>query len=354
MTLANGLNAITEGVQYQSTVGAWSGLTGGAVGSTLTSNGAGILPSFQPTATGLGIGKWVLLAAIDLPLSVSSNVTFSSLMNSSIYQDYVIMLGDVAADTGQPTLLMRGSVNNGSTWISTAYMGGSITNTFNSATLTNRITNTDFLNLPQNGDSDTVFRGITGQVWINLAIEPALGIRATTVNSELAIVGDVIGTSFKTFSTSSYSPISDGQVNALQFTWSNGAGLVGNFTMYGLLRTGGSGSGGGLTWFEVTTTSASMTVNNGYVASNAALVTLTLPASAAVGDQLTINGKGAGGWRIAQNALQQVQLGTLATTAGVGGFVASINRYDSVVLQCITAGTATIWTAKSAGNLDLA
>ena len=53
-----------------------------------------------------------------------------------------------------------------------------------------------------------------------------------------------------------------------------------------------SGSGGGYSWTEVTGTSQAMAVNNGYIANNAGLVTLTLPATAAVGDTVIVQGKG--------------------------------------------------------------
>ena len=38
-----------------------------------------------------------------------------------------------------------------------------------------------------------------------------------------------------------------------------------------------TGSGSGFAWTEVTGTSSSMSINNGYIANNAGLVTLTLP-----------------------------------------------------------------------------
>jgi hypothetical protein len=96
----------------------------------------------------------------------------------------------------------------------------------------------------------------------------------------------------------------------------------------------------GITWSNVTGTSQSAAVNTGYIANNAALVTVTLPASAAVGDVIKIQGAGAGGWLLAQNASQTV-IGnaSTATTAGVGGSVASTDRYDSIEIVCITANT---------------
>ena len=63
-----------------------------------------------------------------------------------------------------------------------------------------------------------------------------------------------------------------------------------------------SGGGGGITWNEVTGTSQAAAVDNGYICNNASLVTVTLPDTAALGSVVAITGKGAGGWKVAQNA----------------------------------------------------
>lgn len=111
-------------------------------------------------------------------------------------------------------------------------------------------------------------------------------------------------------------------------------------------------SGSGMTWNEVTGTSASMSVNNAYVANNAGLVTLTLPAVAAFGDVVQIVGKGAGLWTIAQNAGQTIHFGVLDTTGGAGGSLSAILQRDTVELVCTTANTD--WTVYSViGNLTV-
>lgn len=110
--------------------------------------------------------------------------------------------------------------------------------------------------------------------------------------------------------------------------------------------------GGLIGWTEVTGTSQTAVVNNGYICNNVALVTVTLPSTATVGQVVSIRGSGAGGWKIAQNASGQINVGTSATTAGVGGSVASSNRYDCVDLICITANN--IWVANGIqGNLTI-
>ena len=99
-------------------------------------------------------------------------------------------------------------------------------------------------------------------------------------------------------------------------------------------------------WNTVTGTSATMAVNSGYLPNNVGLVTLTLPTSSVVGDEIAISGQGAGGWIIAQGAGQQVQVGATASTLGAGGSVASSNRYDSIRLVCMVAST--LWTTTGA------
>lgn len=93
---------------------------------------------------------------------------------------------------------------------------------------------------------------------------------------------------------------------------------------------------------NVTANSTSMVVNTSYTINNGALATLTLPAVSAVGDIVEITGNSASGWSIAQNAGQNIQVVALSSTVGVGGSVASTNRYDSIRLKCVVANTTWI------------
>ena len=112
-----------------------------------------------------------------------------------------------------------------------------------------------------------------------------------------------------------------------------------------------SGTGSGIGWTEVTGTSQTMTADSGWITNNAGLVTLTLPTTAAVGTAISVIGKGAGGWTIAQNAGQNVQIGNVSSTVGTGGSISSSNRYDSLDLICTTANTTwtTLGATQSAG-----
>lgn len=106
----------------------------------------------------------------------------------------------------------------------------------------------------------------------------------------------------------------------------------------------------GLVWNNITTTSASMSIENGYLANNAALVTLTLPTTAAQFTVIQVVGNGAGGWKIAQNAGQTINFDATPTTTGTGGSLSSTNLFDCVELLCTVANTT--WSVLgSMGNI---
>jgi hypothetical protein len=96
---------------------------------------------------------------------------------------------------------------------------------------------------------------------------------------------------------------------------------------------------------DVTGSTQQMAVNNAYVADKSTLVTFTLPTSAAVGDRVSIVGYGSGGWQLAQNASQIIHFGSVDSTTGTSGYLASNNRYDSVELSCVV--TNTDWTVRA-------
>ncbi len=114
----------------------------------------------------------------------------------------------------------------------------------------------------------------------------------------------------------------------------------------------GTWAGGVSSWVDVTGTTQSMSVNVGYIADNAGLVTITLPTTAAQGTVQRVAGNGAGGWLIAQNASQNIKIGNQTTTTGTGGSLASTNRYDQLELLCTVANTT--WVAMGGwGNITV-
>lgn len=109
---------------------------------------------------------------------------------------------------------------------------------------------------------------------------------------------------------------------------------------------------GSTNWVNVTTTTQAVAVNTNYVANNVALVTLTLPSTAAFGSEFEFTAAQAAGFLIAQNAGQSIVFGDDTTTVGTGGSIASTLAGDSIRLVCITANTK-FQVLSSIGNLSV-
>lgn len=107
-----------------------------------------------------------------------------------------------------------------------------------------------------------------------------------------------------------------------------------------------SATTGSLAWTTVTSATQTLVAANGYVTNRAGGVTYTLPASGTVGDTIMIVGQ-LGLSTVAQNANQQILIGTDSSTVGVGGSVAGTNVGDCIQIVCITAGASTVWRTTS-------
>jgi len=111
-------------------------------------------------------------------------------------------------------------------------------------------------------------------------------------------------------------------------------------------------TGAGFTWNTVAGTTQTVAKDNGYKNGNAGLTTYLLPATGAVGDTFQLAGFGAGGWILTQNASQTIHFNSTDTTVGVGGSIASTNRYNTIEVMCIVANTD--WTVlDSSGTLTV-
>ena len=122
----------------------------------------------------------------------------------------------------------------------------------------------------------------------------------------------------------------------------------------GLSINGGAGtislsvSGGGISWSSIVA-NQTLAINNGYFVTSGAL-SLALPASSSVGDQLVVALRGGTSWTITQAAGQSISIGSNTTTVGAGGSLASTANGDCVRLVCHTANTG--WfTESSMGNI---
>lgn len=136
-----------------------------------------------------------------------------------------------------------------------------------------------------------------------------------------------------------------------------GTGLTSPGSSGNVLTSNGSAwvsspaSGGALSWSEVTGTSQSAAVNTGYITNNAALVTVSLPSTFALGSVIRVANKGAGGFSVVAAAGDTIIFGTQSSSAG--GSATFTATGDCIELLCITADTT--WRIiSSVGNITLA
>lgn len=193
---------------------------------------------------------------------------------------------------------------------------------------------------------------------------------AINCNTAGVVSYDGAGT-FTSSSVTNNAVLLGGAANAIQsLALSNGQLAIGNTggtpaaatltAGTGVSITNGAGSitvsaaGGGLSWSVVTGLSQAAAVNNGYIANNVGQVVVTLPAVSAVGDMIAVTGiNNPTGWRIAQNAGNQIFFGTATTASGVLGSLTSTAIRDTVHLVCTAANTN--WQViSSIGNITVA
>lgn len=107
---------------------------------------------------------------------------------------------------------------------------------------------------------------------------------------------------------------------------------------------------GGFVYNDVAGTSQAAAINNGYIISNAAQTTVTLPATAAEGSVVAVVGKGAAGWVLAANTGQTIKIGN--TTTSTAGSLTSTDAGDCVYVVCTTANVT--WRVTNMiGNLTV-
>lgn len=111
-------------------------------------------------------------------------------------------------------------------------------------------------------------------------------------------------------------------------------------------------TGGGLTWQNIGASQA-LVNNYGYVCGSGAGLSFSLPATASVGYVIQLALNGATSWTVTQGAGQQIRLGNVQTTSGVGGYLASTAQGDWIELICDVANTHWIGCVKE-GNITVA
>jgi hypothetical protein len=136
-------------------------------------------------------------------------------------------------------------------------------------------------------------------------------------------------------------PSTNGQVTKPIFiATSTTAGWFVNFR--GLVISTGTSS------TQIVTAATNIVNNQTYITNHATTrVELTLPVTAAVGDRVRIVGYGAAGWKLKQNASQLIHDGSVDTTTGTGGSLASISTYDNGEWICVVANTEWVTITKN-------
>jgi hypothetical protein len=161
----------------------------------------------------------------------------------------------------------------------------------------------------------------------------ATSAQGSTADSAVQDTGNETIAGVKTFSSSPIvpAPTTDLQASTKKYVDDNG--------------------GGGITWSAVTA-NTTMAVGTGSLANKATLLTLTLPATSAVGETVRVAGMNAGLWKVAQAANQYIKFGNQNTTTGTGGSLASVSTYDAVELVCIEANVGWV-VVSSQGNITV-
>lgn len=107
----------------------------------------------------------------------------------------------------------------------------------------------------------------------------------------------------------------------------------------------------GLEWTVIAANTVAAS-GNGYFTNGGGMLSITLPAVSAVGDTFEVAAMAATGWRIVQGGGQQIRVGNLTTTLGVGGALISIQQGDWITLVCNVANTS--WMCKvEQGNVTV-
>lgn len=104
----------------------------------------------------------------------------------------------------------------------------------------------------------------------------------------------------------------------------------------------------GMAWSTIAGTSQAAVVDSGYISGNAGQTTVTLPATAAIGSVVGLEGLGAAGWILMANVGQTIQIGSQVTSSG--GTLTSAAATDNVYVVCIVSDTTwRVQTTNSAG-----
>jgi hypothetical protein len=307
----------------------------GTAGQVLTSNGPGALPTFQnagaasggsgvmgasPTTSLIAAGATNYIAPFGDQKSATQADQQWAIPSAGTVSDLYVYVSANASTTDTTVTLFKNSVATTLTVTITALTTG----TFSDTTHTVSVAAGDLLQWELDGATTG---DVDGSIGMDFVISGGGGGGTTAFNTDSGTANETGG--------------------AINIFGAGGITTSGSGSTVTI-----TGSGTGITWSTVSSASQALAVNHGYVVNNGTLCTLTLPASAAVGDVIYITGLGAGGWTIAQNSGQLIHFGSAVTTTGVGGSLSSTNQYNTITLVCSVTNT-TFNVLSSIGNITV-
>ncbi len=251
-------------------------------------------------------------------------------------------------------MALNNNLNNGTVPLTPSFGGTGVANTgtftiggntaFSGAfTFTGIITGNTTVTFPTSGTLATT-ASASGIVDVGTAGQIAYYPASTAEVAGLTTVPVTAGGTGVATMTTAYAPVAAGTTatGALQVcsTGLSTSGFVLTSTGASSLPTFQALPAGGIVWANISGTTQAAAVNTGYVVGNVSQTTITLPATAAVGSVVQIQGKGAAGWILAANTGQVIQVGQTASSAT--GSVTSAAAYDAIQVVCVTADTT--WT----------
>jgi hypothetical protein len=372
-TFLTSLGTTNHAVQVGNSTGGIASVAVGTTGQVLT-GATGADPAFSNLGTNSGLTvHGVLLGQNNSAITATTAGTTGQVLIGSTGADPAFAALGVNSNLTANSLLLgqgnsaftalgaatNGQIPIGSTGadpvLAAPTNGSNVTWTTGAGSLTANLSGTTdhSVQLGNSGGSLTSLSvGTNGQIlvggtaadpsWVTPTVDTGLTLTTNSTTLLYGLTIPVVVTSGGTgiITTTAYAPICGGTTatGAWQAA-STGLSTSGYFLMSNGASAVPSWASVRIPYTEVTGTSQNAAVDNGYILNNAALVTLTLPSTAAVGTVIPVVGKGAGGWKVAQNASQVIHIGSADTTTGTGGSLNSTNRYDCVDLVCVTANT---------------
>lgn len=309
---------------------------------------------------GIGIGSTgsgnTVTLNLDVPVTLANGGTNASLTasNGGIFYS-TSTAGAILSGTATATQMLQSGASGApawstSTWPATTTVSqllySSATNTVSGLATANRgVLTTGATGVPvitALATDGQVIIGSTAGAPAAATLTAGSGVSITNGSNSITIAaGTSVATTY-TGNTGSATP----SANNLNVLGAGGTTVSGTGSTLTITSGGLSG------WVEETTTSRTLTINQGVICNNAGLVTCTLPAAAAQGSVFHLVAKGAGFFRLAQGSGQQVRFGSVSTTSGAGGSITATAVGDVLEVLCTTANTG-FTVLSSMGSLTI-